>query len=58
MTQEAGSVLVHLFKPTTQLMHAAFLLLLCVPQELQYGSLVDDAGGWLGWVEAKLPTAK
>lgn len=27
-------------------------------QELQYQSLIDDAGGWLGWVEARLPTAK
>jgi hypothetical protein len=27
-------------------------------QELQYGSLIDDVGGWLGWVQAQLPTTK
>ncbi|KAF6253450.1 hypothetical protein COO60DRAFT_1703798 [Scenedesmus sp. NREL 46B-D3] len=25
-------------------------------QELQYAALIDDTGGWLAWVEAKLPT--
>ena len=24
--------------------------------ELSYSNLTDDAGGWLGWVDAKLPT--
>jgi hypothetical protein len=24
----------------------------------QYASLIDDAGGWLGWVQAQLPTTK
>uniref|UniRef100_A0A383W325 Rhodanese domain-containing protein n=1 Tax=Tetradesmus obliquus TaxID=3088 RepID=A0A383W325_TETOB len=27
-------------------------------EQEQYSSLVDDAGGWLGWVEARLPTTK
>ncbi|WIA37716.1 hypothetical protein OEZ86_014598 [Tetradesmus obliquus] len=27
-------------------------------EQEQYSSLIDDAGGWLGWVEARLPTTK
>eukprot|EP00878_Enallax_costatus_P016234 GHUV01017027.1.p1 GENE.GHUV01017027.1~~GHUV01017027.1.p1 ORF type:complete len:103 (+),score=28.02 GHUV01017027.1:529-837(+) len=27
----------------------------CAQLEQEYSNLIDDAGGWLGWVEAQLP---